>query len=207
MEDLEVQVQKKIKKIIFFIASFSMALSLTACKSSKILRYRDEAIEKYKAEDYEEALNLIESSLNLGNGDVGDIQYDLLLYKADCLIRLNRPYEAREIYEVLVKIDKNNKDYQALYNQINNVLSLIDFQKALDEDKIEDATSIYEEIKKLGLDHERSVLFNRAVLYEKQGKWKDAENAFNIYLNEYPDDEDCKRELKFIKTQMNTNQE
>lgn len=193
---------KLYKKILFCILALLLLFSFTGCKQSKILRYRDEAIEKYKAEDYEEALNLIDSSLNIGNGEVGDVQYDLLLYKADCLIRLGRPYEAREIYEVLVKIDKRNKDYQALYNQINNVLSLVDFQKALDEDRISDAIALYDNIKALGLDHERSVLFNRAVLYEKQGKWKDAENAFNIYLNEYPDDEDCKREIKFIKAQM-----
>lgn len=188
-------------KIFKISIVFLVLISLTACTRSKILRYRDEAIEKYKNEEYEEALNLIDSSLNLGKGEVGSIQYDLLLYKADCLIRLGRPHEARDIYSVLVNIDKHNKDYQALYNQINNSIALIDFQEALNEDRIEDSIQIYEKIKSLGLDHDRSVLFNRAVLYEKQGKWKDAENAFSIYLNEYPGDEDCEKELAFIRNQ------
>ncbi len=145
-------------------------LLLTGCTNARILRYRDDAIEQYKNGNYEEALNLFESSLDIGRGRIGKVQYDILLYKAECLIKLNRPHEAKEIYEVLLKIDKKNKDYSALYNQINNSLCLLDFKTALDEDRIDDAIAIYEKIKELGLDHEKSVMYNRAVLYEKQGK-------------------------------------
>ena len=63
--------------------------------------------------NYDEALSYFNEALRLGNGEVGNTQYELLLYKAECLFMLKRYDEAKVIYETLLSIDKNNK----LYNE------------------------------------------------------------------------------------------
>lgn len=166
------------------------------------MQYRIYGIDYYENANYEEALDYFNEALSLGNGAVSKVQYDLLLYKADCLFMLKRYQEAKDIYSVLLTIDKNNKTYQDLYNNVNSIVSLVEFKKSLDEDDVEKANEIFNELRSLGLEHEKSVMYNQAVLYEKKGEWKNALNAFNYYLKQYPEDEDALHEIEFINAQL-----
>lgn len=152
--------------------------------------------------NYDEALSYFNEALRLGNGEVGNTQYELLLYKAECLFMLKRYDEAKVIYETLLSIDKNNKLYNELYNNVNTITTLVEFKKAIDNEEIDKADSILLSLKELGLEHEKSVMFNQAVLYEKKGEWKNALNAFNYYLKQYPGDEDASHEVEFINAQL-----
>ena len=153
--------------------------------------------------NYEEALSYFNEAIRLGNGEVGPTQYELLLYKAECLFMLKRYSEAKEIYETLLSIDKNNKQYKELYNNVSSIVNLVEFKTAIDSGEIDKADSILSELRELGLEHEKSVMYNQAVLYEKKGEWKNALNAFNYYLKQYPGDEGAMHEIDFINAQLN----
>lgn len=186
-------------KILFVII---ILLTLTSCVNRKIMQYRSYGIDYLENANYGEALNYFDEAIKLGEGDVGKLQYDLLLYKAECLFMLGRYNEAREIYKILLEVDKNNATYNELYNNVSSITDLVDFKKALDANDIEKAEAIYKELKALGMEHEKSVMFNQGVLYEKKCEYKDALNTFNYFLKQYPGDEDAMHEVEFIVAQL-----
>lgn len=179
-----------------------MTICLFSCTNNKIIQNRIYGIDYFENGNYEEALTYFDEAIKQGNGAVGSVQYDLLLYKAECLFMLKRYSEAKNIYKILLSIDKNNKTYKELYENVSSIVSLIEFKQAIDENDIEKSEEILNELKELGLEHEKSVMFNQAVLYEKKGEWKNALNAFNYYLKQYPNDEDAMHEVEFINAQM-----
>lgn len=197
MVGLEAQ-RNKFKRL----AVLFLAISLFACTNNKIMQNRIYGIDYFENGNYEEALTYFNEAIKQGNGAVGPTQYDLLMYKAECLFMLKRYSEAKNIYKILLSIDKNNKTYKDLYENVSSIVSLIEFKQAIDEDDIEKSDEILKELKELGLEHEKSVMFNQAVLYEKKGEWKNALNAFNYYLKQYPNDEDAMHEVEFINAQM-----
>ena len=190
------------KNKIFFIF-FLILIILTSCSNnSKILEYRKEGINLIRNKNYKDALNYFNIAISYGDGDVGEIQYDLLLYKAECLFMLGNYSECRDIYELLNKIKPNNKQYSEIYNLLNGVSKLSDLKNTINNNDLENAKKIIEDLKTLGIEHDKSVLFNQAVIYEKEGEWKSALNAFNYYLKQYPNDELALKEIKFINTQL-----
>ena len=190
---------KRIPKIILL---FTLSTILMSCSDQKIMQYRLYGIDYLENQNYEEALSYFDEALTLGNGKVGKVQYDLLLYKAECLFMLKRYKEAKDIYEILLSIDKNNKTYKELYDNIKNIAILVEFKDALNNDDITKAEEIFSNIKEVGLEHEKSVMYNQAVLYEKKGEWKNALNAFNYFLKQYPGDEGAVHEVEFINAQL-----
>ena len=190
------------KRLIYTIP-LVIVLLLSSCSGRKILQYKSYGIDYLENENYEEALFYFNEAIKLGNGEVGSNQYELLLYKAECLFMLKRYNETKEIYEVLLSIDKNNKQYQELYNNVSSIVNLVEFKSAIDNGDVDKADSIFLELRELGLEHEKSVMYNQAVLYEKKGEWKNALNAFNYYLKQYPGDEAALHEIEFINAQLN----
>ena len=165
------------------------------------MQYKLYGIDNLENENYVEALDYFDKAIMLGNGEVGKMQYDLLMYKAECLFMLKRYREAKEIYEILLKIDKNNKSYSELYNNVSSVVNLVEFKNAVNAGEIDYADELLLELKKLGFEHEKSVMFNQGVLYEKKGEWKNALNTFNYFLKQYPNDEAAEHEVEFITAQ------
>lgn len=191
---------KKIFLKIGLIISLSLLMS---CTNRKIMQYKSYGMDYIDNSNYEEALSYFNEAIRLGNGEVGPTQYELLLYKAECLFMLKRYDEAKEIYETLLSIDKNNKQYKELYNNVSSIVNLVEFKTAIDNGDVDKADSILSELRELGLEHEKSVMYNQAVLYEKKGEWKNALNAFNYYLKQYPGDEGAMHEIEFINAQLN----
>lgn len=177
-------------------------MTISACSNKKITQYKLYGVDYMENANYEEALNYFNNAISLGNGQVGELQYELLLYKAECLFMLKRYSEAKNVYEILLKIDKNNKVYNELYNNVSSIVSLVDFKNAVNNADIENADKLLQELISLGFEHEKSVMYNQGVLYEKKGEWKNALNTFNYYLKQYPNDEDAKHEVDFISAQM-----
>ncbi len=194
---------KKISKIKYFIVLLICILILSSCQNKKINQYKSYGIDYLENNNYEEALSYFDEALKLGDGEVSSTQYELLLYKAECLFMLNRYDEAKKIYETLKVIDKNNKTFNELYNNLSTIVNLVDFRLAIDNGELDRADSILVELKNIGLEHEKSVMYNQAVLYEKKGEWKNALNAFNYYLKQYPGDENALHEVEFINAQLN----
>lgn len=185
---------------LLIILSLSILFS---CTNKKINQYKSYGIDYLENANYEEALAYFNEAIKLGNGEVGKTQYELLLYKAECLFMLKEYSKAKEIYETLLFIDKNNKTYKELYDNVSSIANLVEFKEAIDNDDIESAERIFSELKVQGLEHEKSVMYNQAVLYEKKGEWKNALNAFNYFLKQYPGDESASHEVEFINAQLN----
>lgn len=188
---------KLYRKIILL---FSI-LMLTSCSNNKISQYRAYGIDNLENNHYEEALEYFDKAISLGNGEVGNTQYELLLYKAECLFMLKRYKESKNIYELLLKIDKNNKLYNELYNNVGSIVNLVEFKNAIDNGDVDYADELLTELKAKGFEHEKSVMYNQGVLYEKKGEWKNALNTFNYYIKQYPNDEDALHEIEFISAQ------
>ena len=177
--------------------------SLFSCSNKKVNQYKEYGIEYLDNMKYEEALKYFDEALKLGDGEVSSSQYELLLYKAECLFMLNRYKEANDIYETLLSIDKNNKIYKELYDNVKTIATLVEFKNAIDDNELDRADELLLSLKEFGLEHEKSVMYNQAVLYEKKGEWKNALNAFNYYLKQYPGDENANHEIEFINAQLN----
>ena len=191
------------KKLFNKILICTSLLFLVSCTSSKIKQYKSYGLDYLENENYEEALQYFDEAIKLGNGEVGPTQYELLLYKAECLFMLKRYDEAKKVYEILLSIDKKDKTYNELYNNVSSIVNLVEFKNAIDNNDVERADNIFQELRELGLEHEKSVMYNQAVLYEKKGEWKNALNAFNYYLKQYPGDEGAEHEIEFINAQLN----
>jgi pentatricopeptide repeat protein len=190
----------KISKKFLIILLF---LFITCCSNKRILQYRNFGIDYLNNKNYEEALNYFNQAIVEGDGEIGPIQYDLLMYKAHCLYMLKRYEECKNIYETLLLIDKNNRTYKDLYENVSSVVDKVLFSNYLNNGEIEKADEIFRKLKEQGLEHEKSVMFNQGVLYEKKGEWKDALNAFNYYLKQYPNDEKAIHEIEFINSELN----
>ena len=188
------------KNILIIIITI---LTLSSCTSKKINQYKSYGKDYLDNGNYEEALTYFNEAIKLGDGEVGRTQYELLLYKAECLFMLKRYTEAKDTYSILLDIDKKNKKYQELYNNVSSIVNLVEFKTSIDNNNITRAEEIFNELSELGLEHEKSVMYNQAVLYEKKGEWKNAANAFNYYLKQYPGDEGALHELEFINAQLN----
>ena len=190
----------KIAKIIILCV---LIILCSSCTNKKINQYKIYGLDYLANEDYEEALNYFDMAISEGKGRIGKTQYELLLYKAECLFMLTRYSDARDIYEILLKIDKNNTTYKELYNNLNSIAGLIEFKNAINANDLEAADKILNELKNSGFEQEKSVIFNQAVLYEKRGEWKNALNTFNYFLKQYPGDEAALHEVEFISAQLN----
>lgn len=174
-------------------------LTIAACSNRReIEAYRKEGITALQYESYEEALDFFNLALKSGEGEVGNIQYDILLYKAECLFLLGRFTESRNIYDILLKVKKNSKQFNEIYEIINNFATLDELKVSLDNNDIEKSQKLLEELKQSGLEHDRAVIFNQAILYEKQGEWKYALDQFKYYLTQFPNDEIAQHEIDFI---------
>ena len=180
-----------------------VSIVMISCSNKKINQYKIYGVDNLENGNYEEALEYFDMALKLGNGEVGKMQYDLLLYKAECLFMLKRYSEANSIYDILHTIDKNNKTYTELYNNVSSVAKLIEFKDAINSNNLNKADELLAELINLGFEHEKSVMYNQGVLYERKGEWKNALNTFNYYLKQYPGDEDALHEVDFISAQMN----
>ena len=194
---------KKMVKIKYAIVLLFSIFILSSCQNKKINQYKSYGIDYLENNNYEEALSYFDEALKLGDGEVSSTQYELLLYKAECLFMLNRYDEAKKIYETLKVIDKNNKTFNELYNNLSTIVNLVDFRIAIDNGELDRADEVFLELKSIGLEHEKSVMYNQAVLYENKGEWKNALNAFNYYLKQYPGDENALHEVEFINAQLN----
>ena len=186
-------------KIKFLLLSISISFLLISCQNKEIAEYTEQGIYYLKKEDYVEALNNFNIALQNGHGEVSDIQYQLLLYKAECLFMLKRYDECRKIYNTLVAIDKNNKQYNELNQIMTNLDDLSTLKDSLNNDDIIKAEELIAILKNTNLEHDKTFVFNQAVLYEKKGEWKDALNMFEYYLTQNPDDEKAQHEIDFIK--------
>ncbi|MDO4266016.1 MAG: tetratricopeptide repeat protein [Eubacteriales bacterium] len=165
---------------------------------------RDLGIEAMRAGDYEGAKQRFAEALEASNGQVSELQYDIVKYRAECEVRLNQFEDARHSYEVLSELDKNADNqwhYQEILAEITGIDRLSEAAELMEAGSYQEAYDSLELLSDLnGGMVGRTAYFNRAVCLEYLGRFSEAEDAFDAYLNQYADDEAAQKELDFLKT-------
>ena len=90
---LEAQMFKKFRILYILL----LTVFLCACTNKKIAQYKIYGLDYLENGNYEEALSYFNKGIEMGRGSVTQVQYDLLLYKAECLFMLKRYSEAKKI--------------------------------------------------------------------------------------------------------------
>ena len=109
----EVQMLKTFKNIILILS----LLFLSSCSAISVSHYKNQGVDFLNDGYYEDAIDSFDRALSLSDGAVGRMQFDILLYKAEGLFLIGEYEKANHIYDSLLKIDKNNKVYEELFNK------------------------------------------------------------------------------------------
>lgn len=189
----------KIFKIFILILSL---LFLTSCSAISIAHYKNQGVDFLNDGYYSDAIESFDRALNASDGAVGRTQYDILLYKAECLFLIGEYEKANHIYDSLLKIDSNDNTYKELYNKSKAYIKVIELKNALNNNDIIESEKLINEIKELGLASDRAVEFNEAVYYERIGDWEKAKDAFADYFIKYSSDKIAEKELEFLNTRV-----
>lgn len=202
-----ISLRKKEPRLRFLcVALAGLLLSCAAGCGRKMGKneYRELGIEAMRAGDYEGAKQRFAEALDASNGEVSELQYDILKYRAECEIRLAQYDEALNTYTVLQQLDENEEN-QAVYAEVLGELSGLDTLRAALSDMEAGAyEAAYEKLDPIADLNSGMVgsaaWYNRAVCMENLQMFSEAQEAFSDYLERYPDDAAAQKELAFLKT-------
>lgn len=165
---------------------------------------RELGIEAMRAGDYEGAMQRFAEALDASRGQVSELQYDILKYRAECEVRLKKYAEAKSTYEALQQLDEkeeNQKKYQEVLSELSGMDQLQEAVSVMEAGDYEAAFAVFDPMADLnGGMVGRTAWFNRAVCLEYQQRYSEAEEAFAAYLEVYPEDEEAGKELDFLRT-------
>ncbi len=150
---------------------------------SKDLSNYDKGRMYFYLEDFESARNYLEQARDAGDAqaayylgktweNLGEYNYAASVY----LSYLQEQGESAVIYNQLALCDLQLEDYEGALSALESGLELND-----------------PELK-------QTMLFNQAVVYERQGNFKQAASLMQKYVKDYPDDEAAVREYEFLKS-------
>lgn len=190
---------KKTGKIM--TAILAAAFLLTACGAS-VEELRLEGIALLEQGNYEEAITKLDEAMAAGRGKISAEQFDILLYRAEAEYMTGDYEAARHTYEILEQVDGEKEAYTALMEQVDAKLLLKEASEALNQNELETARSLLDQAKAMGLVTDKDLVFNEAVLLEKEGRWQEAYEAFQAYCENYPNDAEARKELSFLQTRV-----
>jgi len=180
------------------------AVLLTGCADRKLYAVREEAVKAFEAGDYANARTLFDEALSYGNGQVAEVEFDILRYRAECELRLKDYEAAKESYRILSELDSSEDGkilYAELKEQFERVSLLEEALKLMEDGSYEKAYASFDELAGLGGDPiSAAAWFNKAVCAEYMGNWDVAAELFGDYLAIYPDDAEAKKEYDFCIT-------
>lgn len=165
---------------------------------------RDEAVQMYSSGDYEGAAKKLDEALAASDGQVSDLQFDILKYRAECELRLGNYSEAKANCEALVKLSAagdDEKEYEALLSQLDALDAVEKADRLFNAGEYSEAYENYKEYAALDGTAAGSIAwYNMAVCEEYLGKFNDAAEHLARYTEQYPDDIDAAREYEFSRS-------
>lgn len=184
-----------------YLAVLILAFQLAAC-GQKAGSLRLDGIRLLQEGRYPEAIDKLNEALQAGNGRVGKLQLDILMYRAEAEYMNGDTEAALKTCELLEQADGEKALYTELKQRVQARLTLAQAQEALNQDRLEEASELLDRANEQGLAQDQAYLFDSAVLLEKQGKWQEAYAAFDRYLKQYPQDMEAKKEYNFLKSRI-----
>lgn len=188
-------------------------LTFAACAGQSADKYtlRDQAIELYSQGDYAAAINRFDEALLASDGQVSELQYDILRYKAECQLRIGDYNAAKTSYEALLQLD----EVQSSVDEYNSLLSQLDALNAVNEANnlfnAGEYNAAYESLSTYAsLDGGlagRIAWYNMAVCKEYLGDFDTAYTLLAEYNARFPDDADVKKELEFCRSRSDAGNE
>lgn len=175
---------------------------LTACSSKKVEEMRLKGIEELEKAKYQDAIVTLNEALELSDGKVTDVQFDILMYRAEAEYMSGDVDAAQKTIDTLREVDGDKEIYLKFQTQLDAKKLVADATKALNEGDTETAGEKIEAAKASGIANDRDLLFDEFVYYEKTAQWQRAYDAVNAYLKQYPGDKDAEREQEFLQTRI-----
>lgn len=195
-------------KRISCLALLALAGLLAGCKEKGPDKYelRDAAVAIYEQGDYEGAITAFNQALAASGGEVTELQYDILKYRAECEIRTGDYTAAKETYTALLELEPEGADHDSSEELLRQLGALDKIKEAADlfrSGKYADAYDAFEEYAVLdGTLTGRAAVYDRAVCAEYMGRYEEAYNILTEYLVKYPDDEAARKEANFCRSRL-----
>ena len=194
-----------------FMAAFAAiiaALAFSGCADKGPDKYelRKEAVALFNAGDYEGALNKLNEALDASRGQVSELQYDILRYKAECQLRTGDISAARDSYNALLILDENDSNlaqYEGLLAELNALDEIEKSAELFEAGSYADAAETYRQYAALdGTISGKTAWYNLAVCEEYSGNYEEAAELWQQYTDMYPDDESAAKEERFTKSRV-----
>ena len=116
------QRETKLKKLLVIAASAAAISLLGSCSlgsGAKRQELRLSGIEKLDAGDYEGAIGDLEEALSMGKGKVGQMELDILKYRAEAEVKIGDYSAAAHTYGILMEVDGEKPEYTELRCMLN----------------------------------------------------------------------------------------
>lgn len=184
-------------------AAIIAALAFSGCADKGPDKYelRKEAVALFNAGDYEGALNKLNEAIDASRGQVSELQYDILRYKAECQLRTGDISAARDSYNALLILDENAGNlaqYEGLLAELNALDEIEKSAELFEAGSYADAAETYRQYAALdGTISGKTAWYNLAVCEEYSGNYEEAAELWQQYTDMYPDDESAAKEERF----------
>ncbi len=188
------------------VAFFAGLVILSGCSRASGEELRLQGIEELEAGDYEAASRSFAKALSATMGEVGELQYDILRYRAETSFKLSDYEGAADTWRKLKELDENplnQAEYDRLILTCDAAVANLRGKELMDSGDYEGALAEFDRGLELGDEKMSRILrFNRACCYEYMGDYERALEEFTEYLQEFPDDEEAFKEYNFLKTRV-----
>lgn len=191
------------KRIKYGMAITAAALMLTACGGEDKYALREQGIELYNSGDYAAAIEVFDKALDASDGQVSELQYDILKYRGECEIRTGDYTAAKESYTALYELcdDKDKARIDEIYNELGALDKIKEAADMLKSGSYTEAYDAFSEYAVLdGSMTGRAAVYNKAVCAEYLGNFDEAYELLSQYLDKYQDDAAAKKEAEFCRT-------
>ncbi|ETP71692.1 hypothetical protein UYO_2313 [Lachnospiraceae bacterium JC7] len=197
MSDLNIM-----KKYIKTVSVLMIVLLLTACSSKKADELRLQGIEELQKAKYGKAIETFNEAMEQSDGKVGELQFDILMYRAEAEYMSGDLEAAAKTIDTLRQVNGDKDEYIRFQSQLDAKRLVEEAGEALDAGDIETARAKLDEAEALGIRNDRDLQFDEIVYLEKTAQWEEAYNEVKAYLTQYPNDKKAEREEKFLATRV-----
>lgn len=193
----------KMVKNFIVVFTVSSVMLLTACSSDKkVNELRLQGIEELQMAKYEQSIETLNEALELSDGKVSAMQFDILMYRAEAEYMSGDYDAAQKTIDTLRQVDGDKDTYLKFQAQLDAKKLVKEATEALNNGDTDTAKTKIDEARATGISNDRDLAFDEIVYYEKTARWQAAYDAVTAYLEQYPGDEDARKELSFLQTRI-----